>query len=557
VRGSEGNTDAELAIGLTLPRVHTSGTSAVRPAGTLAGGPTEPARPTPSLWWVEVALVAATLSVATVARRPGYLFSHAFWLDEGWVADSVRAPLPQLRLLSSSTPIGWTLLLRLVPDVGPSERLRSLPLLFGGLSVVVAYLLGRRLGRGAAVAAGLGAALAPTALRNHSLKQYSADAFVTLLLLWLTTRVEARWTRGRLAALCLVCVPALLVSHATLFVSGAVLGALAVRSLVERRWGRLGWLVGLGAGVAAVATAVYLTFAAAGNNDAMRRVWASWMVPVGDGLGPAVAVVAARSADVLGQIGFGPWPLATAAVTAGLVALWRSRLPATAMAVCLLAVELVLAGATQRYPFLDDRTSLFFTSLLTVCGALGVFTVLRWSARRPVTVPLGVVAAVTAGVLLVPAAYAQAMRPMPASTIRQQVSYVLAHRRPGDVVVVGPAASFAFGYYWPERPTFVQTAAGTAVLFEVDYPGHDDLVVVHQRHRPELIHGALREASARSSSGRVWLMLAEAGDRDPTWRQASVRVGRIAHRRPGLVLIDGGDGARLPVPSGSRGSGAS
>jgi hypothetical protein len=218
------------------------------------------------------------------------------------------------------------------------------------------------------------------------------------------------------------------------------------------------------------------------------------------------------------------------------------------VAVCLLAVELVLAGATQRYPFLDDRTSLFFTSLLTVCGALGVFTVLRWSARRPVTVPLGVVAAVTAGVLLVPAAHAQAMRPMPASTIRQQVAYVLAHRRPGDVIVVGPAASFAFGYYWPERPTFVPATVGTAVLFEVDYPGHDDLVVVHQRRRPDLIHGALREASARSSSGRVWLMLAESGDGDPTWRQASVRVGRIAHRHPGLVLIDGGDG---PPTSGS------
>jgi hypothetical protein len=49
------------------------------------------------------------------------------------------------------------------------------------LSVVAAYLFGRQLGRTTAVAAGLAAALAPTALRNHSLKQYSADAFATLL----------------------------------------------------------------------------------------------------------------------------------------------------------------------------------------------------------------------------------------------------------------------------------------------------------------------------------------------------------------------------------------
>ena len=110
------------------------------------------------------------------------------------MADSTRAPLHQLRLLTSSTPIGWTLLLRLVPNVGPPEQLRAVPLAFGVMSVVVAYLLGRQLGRVAAVAAGLAAALAPSALRNHNLKQYSADAFVTLLLLWLTAHLEAGWS---------------------------------------------------------------------------------------------------------------------------------------------------------------------------------------------------------------------------------------------------------------------------------------------------------------------------------------------------------------------------
>ena len=200
------------------------------------------------------------------------------------------APLHQLRLLTSSTPIGWTLLLRLVPDVGPPERLRALPLVFGVLSVVAAYLLGRQLGRVAAVAAGLAAALAPAALRSHSLKQYSAEAFVTLLLLWLTARLETGWSRRRLVALCLACIPAALISHATVFVSAAVLGGLAVRILAERRWARLRGLVVLGLGVAAIELAVYLAFTAAGNNPAMRRSWADDMVPLGRGLQPAVGV---------------------------------------------------------------------------------------------------------------------------------------------------------------------------------------------------------------------------------------------------------------------------
>jgi hypothetical protein len=127
---------------------------------------------------------------------------------------------------------------------------------------------------------------------------------------------------------------------------------------------------------------------------------------------------------------------------------------------------------------------------------------------------------------------------MPASTLRQQVAYVLGHRRPGDTVVVGPAASFAFGYYWPEPPQFVPASGVSAVLFQLEYPGHPELVVVHQRHRPELIRGALAEAAARSVSGRVWLVLSEAGDRDPTWAQAVAHVGRLGRRdRPRLVLV--------------------
>jgi hypothetical protein len=519
---------------------------ATRPVGELVEELAEPAPPKPSRWWVDAILIATLLPLAVVARRPGYLFSHAFFLDEGWVADSVRAPFHQLRLLTSSTPIGWTLLLRLIPDIGPPERLRALPLAFGVLSVVVAYLLGRRLGRVAAVAAGLAAALAPTALRNHTLKQYSADVFVTLLLLWLTARLEAGWSRHRLVALCLVCIPAALISHVTVFVSAAVLGALAVRALVERGWERLSWLVVLGLGVAVIQAAVYLAFVAAGDNASLQRVWAGQMLPLGRGLGSAAGFLAAGSADALGRIGFGPWPLAAAVVTAGLVAMWRARLPAVATAVCLLAAELVVAAAVQRYPFLDDRTSLFFTTLLTVCGAIGVAAVVTWSARRPLSLPLGVAVAVGAAALLLPAAHANAMQPMPASRVRQQVSYLLANRQPGDVVVVGAAASFIFGYYWPERPTFGPTTVPTAVLFQVEYPGRRDLLLLRRRKRPDLMLAALREAAVRSRSGRVWVVLAEAGDRDPAWGKAMARVGRVARGPlPRLVLVDpGADGRR-------------
>jgi hypothetical protein len=205
------------------------------------------------------------------------------------------------------------------------------------------------------------------------------------------------------------------------------------------------------------------------------------------------------------------------------------------LALALLAAELVVAGALDHYPFLDERTSLFFTTLLTVVGAIGVGSVIAWSARRLPTLPVGLVAVVGAAALLLPAARAAALQPLPASTIRQQVEYVLTHRRPGDTVVVGAAAAFGFGYYWPERPSFNPATARTAVRFQVDYPGRDDLVLVHQRLVPQAILDGMGQAAARSRSGRVWVVLADAGDRSPAWEQATTEAGRVV--RPTLPKL--------------------
>ena len=94
-----------------------------------------------------------------------------------------------------------------------------------------------------------------------------------------------------------------------------------------------------------------------------------------------------------------------------------------------------------------------------------------WSARRRTTLALGIAVAAGAVALLGPAAYANAMQEMPLSTIRQQVAYVLAHRRPGDVVVVGAAASYPFAYYWPERPRFVPPPSGPPSCSRWSTPG--------------------------------------------------------------------------------------
>jgi hypothetical protein len=124
---------------------------------------------------------------------------------------------------------------------------------------------------------------------------------------------------------------------------------------------------------------------------------------------------------------------------------------------------------------------------------------------------------------------------MPGSTLRQQVAFVLDHRRPGDVVVVGRNASFAFAYYWPDRPTFTRTHLDTAVLFQVDYPDRPELVITHQRGQPGA-EAALRDAKARTRSGRIWLVLAEAGDGGPAWGKAAPSARRANDGRLPMLL---------------------
>ena len=113
-----------------------------------------------------------------------------------------------------------------------------------------------------------------------------------------------------------------------------------------------------------------------------------------------------------------------------LVTFWRARLRVVPIAVGLLAAELLVAGAAHRYPFLEERTSIFSPRCSLSVGRGGRRGG-AWSVRCPLTIPLGITMVVAAVGLLVPAARAGALHPLPTSTVRQQVAHVLAHRHPG------------------------------------------------------------------------------------------------------------------------------
>jgi len=523
-------------------------------------------------WLGEVLLLAGLLVVALVVRRPRFMLTQPLWLDEGWVAGSIQAPLGMLGRVTSSTPVGWTLLLRLVPDAGIPERLRLVPLAFGAATVVPAYLLGRlvsgRLGRrhGArfedsiagrpvfgAVICGLAAALAPAVVARHDLKQYTAEAFAALALLLALAWLEARWSPRRLFALSAACILVALVSHSALLVAAAAFAGLGVAAVLERSARRLAAVVAAGVVVAIVDGLLYLVFAAPSNTQPMTAWWRTSFIPVDQGMHTAVAVVAQRTVAELERGGFGPWPLMLLLVAAGTALLWRRGLRAAALMTPIVYAELLVAGSAGMYPFLDDRAGLrwtvrsstFFSMLLTVMAALGVVALVVRAGRLRSSFPLrrtavlvtSSAAVVAAVALLVPASASAARTPIPPAArpvmyedARSQVRYVLTHRRPGDVVVVSTLAIFSFAAYWPDPPTTVRSVPSDPVRFRFTYPRHRDIVIA------ESADPALEAAAQRA--GRLWIVRVHLRSEDVTrWQRAMHRLGRVTSPVPGLLLV--------------------
>jgi len=495
---------------------------------------------------LEAALVAGLALAALLVRRP-WQHQPAFWIDEAWVADSLRVPLGQLRELAGSTPLGWLALLRLVPPVGGPERYRVVALLFALTAVVPAYLLGRRACPAAASrwaaclpagAAGLAVGLLPAAVSRPFLKQFTCEVLVALVLVLLLARAEAAFTPARLAWLGAACVPAALLSNTSLFVTAAAVAALGLRVLLKAEWRRVPGLLAVAAWVACVDLVALAWLLPARENPTLIRYWAQigTFLPIHRGVSAAATVVGHRLATALGDVGFGPWPAVVALAATGAVVLWRAGHPAVALTLPLLGAELVAAGATRRFPFAEERTSLFALGLVAAFCGIGAGAVAARLFGRVRTSPLGVVAVVGVLTLLVPAAGRAGAARVPQELVPQQLALIQSQLRPGDVVLVSAFASFQYAYYAPDRPTFVATPPRwAAVPFTVTYPGQEDLVVVGGLN-DAAIRRALADTAGRAT--RIWVVLghSEPGrEEEARWDAATRSIGRVTKVRTGIV----------------------
>jgi hypothetical protein len=447
-----------------------------------------------------------------VVHDVGYLLRQPFWNDEAWVAVTSRFPLSQLPATTSSTPIGWSVLMRLL-TVGGEQTSRLLPLAFAGAAVVIAYWFGRRLGwprPEVSVAAGLlaGAAvlLVPAMLVRDDLKQYTADACMALLVLALTSRLERDWSRPALVALSTAVWGGMLFSDASAFAGVAAFGAVCVVQLAQRAWRRLAEVAAVGAGTAVLMLGVYEGFDARAAVPGLTAYWSNFYFPVGHGAQAGIEFLTSHFDTVGAYFGLGPAWLALPLVLAGLVTIFRLGRPATAVTVAVLWPEMLAASAAQKYPFLDLRTSTFLfaiTAAVAAIGVAGVCSLLRPRLRGTLAAGLAVLAVAAFVVQAQPYVRSHLI---PGDDVRDQARYVAAHLARGDVVLVNLNSNWGFAYYWQAGLPARRADAAVLQGYEAYFPGQPDIVVARNRDAAG-VDAALSQALARRSAcGRIWLV---------------------------------------------------
>jgi hypothetical protein len=438
------------------------------------------------------------------------MLRHPYWLDEAWVADSIRAPLSDVVRLSASTPPLFTLLLRPARVFG-AQAPRLIPLAFAGGAVVLAVLLAASLAWPrrsfrllACTGAGLVALLAPTALARDDLKQYTADAFCALAALLLCSRLDAEWSRKRLIVLSVLAGVGPILSVAAAFSGFACLAALLLTRLVRRAH-----MQAVESGVALVASLAFAigVYSITYEPHVTPQYYVFWRAFFLRGSpGEILTTVWDRLEAQSHMTGLGAVGWFVVLLVLGLVTMVWLKRPTVALGFVGLWAEMVLLGTLRRYPFLDLRTSHFLLLSTGVVGAIGAAGVcaavgMRWPRQA---IALGLLATL---VWLVAVSHPIRRLALPNEDVESQTSYVARHRSPGDVVLVNYAGSYGFAYYWPaDSPDFIDMAtAGPG--FIPAFTSRSDIVVAQQR-TPDAVRSALADAvtKARAGSGKIWFV---------------------------------------------------
>jgi hypothetical protein len=442
-------------------------------------------------------------------------------------------------------------MLRLVP-FGGLQRARLVPLAFYGLAVATAYLLGREL-RLTRFTAGLltaGAVLLSPAMLSHGdLKQYTAEAFSAVLVWLLVVRLENDWSRRRLVALALVTSAGCLLASTVIMTGCAALGCLGLECLIRRRWRRFAELAVTGVGTLVIFGIVYVLVLRPRINGQLAYYWRPNYLPGNES--NALSFLRAEFHDLAPYLAFVHQAGTAALVLVALLALWGvvalvllGRLALAAL-LPVTVVVVIVASAAKIYPFGDERTSTFWLVMVPVLIAIGIAALIGWTTghiSRGSRVPgwLGWVAALAATAIVL-AGWAQVNQDWisrPAIAVNRQnpyaqITYVEAHWRPGDVILVNEEASFAFAYYYKTPASAYPEVANSANGFIPQYPATPWIIVLTDRNEPTITDAVQRAedlvaAEPAAHRGRIWIIRDHVASEEAEFWHYTLAGGRAA-----------------------------
>ncbi len=332
-------------------------------------------------------LAVALIFGVAVYFRLYELGSRNLWTDEAWVALAAMQPTAAEALAAAqSTPPFYLLTVwAMVQLWGHGEvALRGLSWLFGVGTLCLLWRLSRALVEVPAALLALAAvAFSPIMVYySKELKQYSADAFFAVLVLWLAERLRARRGRRGWLALALTGLVGLGFSQPLIFtlpVAGAVLWFTLPQAQRLR-------LASLGGVWILAAAGYYLWFIRQEIDPDLVAYWGqdfpdlSGLLPFFRWLGPALY---RYFWYFLGEWGVIWGPLLLAAGLVVMVRRGRARVLLYLGGPLLLAFG---AACLHRYPFMahfgGNRMMLFSAPVLYLLVAAGGWGVFDWLWRR-------------------------------------------------------------------------------------------------------------------------------------------------------------------------------
>jgi dolichyl-phosphate-mannose-protein mannosyltransferase len=473
------------------------------------------------------ALVGTIILLFAAFLRIPEMNRLSLWFDDAWVALIARMSASQLTHIGM-TAFGFDAILwgwfKLVGFTEVSAKL--IPFVAGCLAPVAVYAMVIRKGLGwiPGIVAALILVVAPADVQYAAtVKQYTMEALLTVLLIWLAWTVLEDPRRKNVVWLGAVACVSVAVSAMTVFVAVPAFCIPTAWTALKHRERRFDCII-----VAAVTLAfigVWISLMAVdATNPALRSYWSSYYVVRANGIsGMAVSSLGLAEHFAYGLIHRRFVFVAIGVVAATILALRRR--PVLISILWFPIVFVYLASLIGRAPFGGGRTDIFLHPLLAVLAALAIeegFCLLARSSKSWHKY-LGYLA-VAAIIIVVVKDARPAFPNHPNEDFRPLARRVIEQKREGDVVIVDPGARYEWFLYSAQpfsilpggkRPNafpYTMEAKDTVVLDDYPYTKDADGTVVLEDYPPRANNAGYASGIDRAMRAqRIWLVASHLG----------------------------------------------